>query len=197
MQSLVGANREAPEECIGTESECLVAGTIVDSWVESARTADAFDRLVLQVAPRGRPKDVFIAEAPVSLVSVRLWLENLSENLCHGSPVLALGRSRSTISSRPRGCNWHGRLVPRIKVSLVAVWGQVPDHVDDGSFFRKGECLMLGMAITLAILALLAGLLGFFALAGTLAMVAKVLLFVFLALFVISLIFGRGRGAIV
>ncbi len=55
---------------------------------------------------------------------------------------------------------------------------------------------MLGMAITLAILALLAGLLGFFALAGTLAMVAKVLLFVFLALFVISLIFGRGRGTI-
>ena len=55
---------------------------------------------------------------------------------------------------------------------------------------------MLGMAITFAILALLAGFLGFFALAGTLAMIAKVLLFVFLALFVISLIFGRGRGAI-
>ena len=39
--------------------------------------------------------------------------------------------------------------------------------------------------------------LGFGALAGTLAVIAKVLLFVFLALFVISLIFGRGRGAIV
>jgi len=91
MQSLVGANREAPEERIGTESECFDAGTIVDSWVESARTADACDCLVLQVAPRGRPKDVFILEAPVSLVSDRLWLEDLSENLCHGSPVLAPG----------------------------------------------------------------------------------------------------------
>ena len=53
---------------------------------------------------------------------------------------------------------------------------------------------MLGMAITFAILALLAGILGFVALAGSLATIAKVLLFVFLALFVISLIFGRGRG---
>ena len=35
---------------------------------------------------------------------------------------------------------------------------------------------------------------GFVALAGTLAVIAKVLLFVFLALFVISLIFGRRWG---
>jgi uncharacterized membrane protein YtjA (UPF0391 family) len=56
---------------------------------------------------------------------------------------------------------------------------------------------MLGMAITFVILALVAGFLGFVALAGTLALIAKVLLFVFLALFVVSLIFGRGRGAIV
>ncbi len=53
---------------------------------------------------------------------------------------------------------------------------------------------MLGYAITFAILALLAGIFGFMALAGTLAVIAKVLLFVFLALFVISLIFGRSRG---
>ena len=52
---------------------------------------------------------------------------------------------------------------------------------------------MLGYAITFAILALLTGIFGFVALAGTLAVIAKVLLFVFLALFVISLIFGRGR----
>ena len=56
---------------------------------------------------------------------------------------------------------------------------------------------MLGMAIVCAILALLAGILGFFALAGTLALVAKVLLFVFLVLFVVSLVFGRGRGTVV
>ena len=49
-------------------------------------------------------------------------------------------------------------------------------------------------SIIFAILALVAGILGFVALAGTLAMIAKVLLFVFLALFVISLIFGRRWG---
>ena len=54
-----------------------------------------------------------------------------------------------------------------------------------------------GWAVTFAILALLAGVLGFVALAGTLAMIAKVLLFVFLALFVVSLILGRGQGLVV
>ena len=68
MQSLVGANREAPEECIGTESECFVAGAIVDSWVEPARSADAGALLVLQVAPRGHPEDLVMVEAEVSLV---------------------------------------------------------------------------------------------------------------------------------
>src|SRR5271165_3395108 len=91
MQSLVGANREAPEECIGTESECFVAGAIVDSWVESARSGDAGALLILQVAPRGHPKDLVIVEAEASLVPDQLWLEDLSENLCHGSPVLVIG----------------------------------------------------------------------------------------------------------
>jgi len=54
---------------------------------------------------------------------------------------------------------------------------------------------MLGYAITFAILALLAGIFGFVGLAGTLAVIAKVLLFVFLALFVISLIFWQEVGA--
>lgn len=58
----------------------------------------------------------------------------------------------------------------------------------------KGGCPTLGMAIPFAILALVAGILGFVAFAGTLAMIAKILLFVFLALFVISLIFGRRWG---
>jgi len=56
---------------------------------------------------------------------------------------------------------------------------------------------MLYYAIVFAILALLAGVLGFVALAGTLAVIARVLLFVFLALFVISLIFGRRGGPVV
>jgi len=58
----------------------------------------------------------------------------------------------------------------------------------------KGECSMLGWVITFAILALIAGILGFGGIAGSFAMIAKVLLFVFLALFVISLIFGRRWG---
>ena len=91
MQSFVGEKREATEERIGKESESFFAGTIVDSWVESARSAEAGAHLVLQVAPRGHPKDLVIVEAEVALVPDRLWLEDLSENLCHGSPVLAIG----------------------------------------------------------------------------------------------------------
>ena len=52
---------------------------------------------------------------------------------------------------------------------------------------------MLYYAVVFAILALLAGALGLFALSGTLAVIAKVLLFVFLALFLISLIAGGRR----
>jgi hypothetical protein len=64
---------------------------IVDSWVESAPPAVAGDRLILQVAPHGHPDVLEIVEAEASLVSDRSWLEDLSENLCHGSPVLAFG----------------------------------------------------------------------------------------------------------
>ncbi len=56
---------------------------------------------------------------------------------------------------------------------------------------------MLYYAIVFAVLALVAGLLGFMALSGTLAWIAKVLLLVFVVLFVLSLIFGRRRGAAV
>ncbi len=74
------------------ESEMVVNGAIVDSWVEPTRTEADGTRLVLQVAPRGCPKDLVIVEAEPSLVPDRLWLEDLSENLCHGSPVFAVGR---------------------------------------------------------------------------------------------------------
>jgi len=53
---------------------------------------------------------------------------------------------------------------------------------------------MLRWAIAFAILALIAGVLGFGGLAGDFVFLAKILLFVFLILFVVSLIFGRGRG---
>jgi hypothetical protein len=74
------------------ESEMVITGAIVDSWVESAPTAAAGPRVVLQVAPRGRPTDLVIVEAEPSLVPDQYWLEDLSENLCHGSPVQAFGR---------------------------------------------------------------------------------------------------------
>lgn len=71
--------------------ETVVRGSIVDSWVEpSGSTANA-QRLVLQVAPQGRPQDLMIVEAEASMVPDTGWLEDLGANLCHGSPVLAVG----------------------------------------------------------------------------------------------------------
>ncbi|MBV9570943.1 MAG: DUF1328 domain-containing protein [Alphaproteobacteria bacterium] len=52
---------------------------------------------------------------------------------------------------------------------------------------------MLGWALTFLLLALVAGMLDFFALAGVAAMIAKVLLLVFLVLLVISFFGGRFR----
>jgi uncharacterized membrane protein YtjA (UPF0391 family) len=56
---------------------------------------------------------------------------------------------------------------------------------------------MLRFAILFAVLALIAGALGFGGLAGDFAYFAKILLFVFLVLFVVSLLFGRRAGPIV
>jgi hypothetical protein len=74
------------------ESEVVLSGAIVDSWVEPAGSTGTDSRLVLQVAPRGRPRDLMIVEADARLVPDRGWLEDLGENLCHGSPVAAVGR---------------------------------------------------------------------------------------------------------
>ncbi len=74
------------------DSEMVVTGAIVDSWVEPAGDSRTRSRLVIQVAPKGRPKDLMIVEAEASLVPDRYWLEDLGENLCHGSPVAAVGR---------------------------------------------------------------------------------------------------------
>ena len=50
---------------------------------------------------------------------------------------------------------------------------------------------MLSWALTFLIIALIAGALGFFAIAGTAAYIAKVLFVVFLVLFLIGLVMGR------
>jgi len=70
----------------------IIQGAIVDSWVERAGPTRREPRLVLQVAPRGEPNRLMIVEASASLVPDRGWLEDLGENLCHGSPVAAEGR---------------------------------------------------------------------------------------------------------
>ena len=90
-QHTVGGGLQSGQGSRGTGSDSTVSGVIVDSWVESALSPDASDRLVLQVARREQPEVLVIVEAEASLVSDRLWLQDLSENLCHGSPVLVLG----------------------------------------------------------------------------------------------------------
>jgi hypothetical protein len=94
-QAVIGDDVESQNENIGAESELYLAGAIVDSWVESAPSTDAGLRLVLQLAPRVHPEFLAIVEADPSLVSDRFWLEDLSENLCHGTLVVAIG-SRSS-----------------------------------------------------------------------------------------------------
>jgi len=61
----------------------------------------------------------------------------------------------------------------------------------------RGKYPMLRWALVFAILAVIAGLLGFYGLEGNFAYIAKILVFVFLVLFVVSLIFGRRTEPIV
>jgi hypothetical protein len=83
---------DSGEEEQSMDTEMVVTGAIVDSWVEPPGSPGDASRLFLQVAPMGRPKDLMIVEAEASLVPDRGWLEDLGENLCHGSPVAAVGR---------------------------------------------------------------------------------------------------------
>ncbi len=55
---------------------------------------------------------------------------------------------------------------------------------------------MLRLALLFLVLALICGFFGFYNLEGQLAYFAKIMLFVFLVLFVVSLIFGRRAPAI-
>ncbi len=55
---------------------------------------------------------------------------------------------------------------------------------------------MLSWAVAFLIIALIAGLLGFTGIAGTAVWLAKVLFFVFLVLFVVTLLFGRRPPAV-
>jgi uncharacterized membrane protein YtjA (UPF0391 family) len=55
---------------------------------------------------------------------------------------------------------------------------------------------MLRWALIFLIVALIAGALGFFAVSGTAAVIAKWLFVIFLIVFVVSLVSGRGRPAV-
>jgi len=99
MMDASGQLKHASEDCPETgeeeqvmDMEMVVTGAIVDSWVEPSGALDHASRLVLQVAPQGHPKDLMIVEAEASLIPDRGWLQDLGENLCHGSPVAAVGR---------------------------------------------------------------------------------------------------------
>lgn len=88
---------------VGATAEVTVRGAIIDSWVEPAGTCDWDSRLVLQVAPRERPRELVIVEADATLVPDLGWLADLGENLCHGSPVAAVirpGRSGMLTATR-------------------------------------------------------------------------------------------------
>ncbi len=74
------------------DTQLELHGSIIDSWVERSKAPFTEKRLVIQVAPRGRPGDMMIVEAAATLVPDRGWLEDLAENVCHGSPVQAYGR---------------------------------------------------------------------------------------------------------
>jgi uncharacterized membrane protein YtjA (UPF0391 family) len=63
-----------------------------------------------------------------------------------------------------------------------------------GSGRLQKEIIMLGWALTFLVIALIAAVLGFGGIAGASAGIAQILFFVFLALFVISLIARAVRG---
>ncbi len=56
--------------------------------------------------------------------------------------------------------------------------------------YRKSR-IMLSWALVFLVIAILAGLMGFGVVAGTAAGIAKILFFLFLILFVVSLLMGR------
>ncbi len=55
---------------------------------------------------------------------------------------------------------------------------------------------MLGWALTFLVIALIAAVLGFGGVAGTAVGIAKLLFFVFIVLFLISLVFGMRRPVV-
>jgi uncharacterized membrane protein YtjA (UPF0391 family) len=80
---------------------------------------------------------------------------------------------------------------------LNALWHQYgavsrDTDVADCSHPKQGKANMLGYAIVFLIAAIIAGILGFGVIAGTAALIAKILFVIFLILFIVSLFRRRG-----
>jgi uncharacterized membrane protein YtjA (UPF0391 family) len=60
--------------------------------------------------------------------------------------------------------------------------------------FTLNSTFMLRWSVIFLVVAIIAGVFGFGGIAAGAAEIAKILFYLFLVLFVISLIFGRGRG---
>jgi uncharacterized membrane protein YtjA (UPF0391 family) len=73
-------------------------------------------------------------------------------------------------------------------ITVIALTG-------DSGIKNCQEVCMLGLTLTLLLVALVAGLLGFTGVAGVAAGLAKIVFVIFLVLFVLSLVFGR-RGVV-
>ena len=83
-------------------------------------------------------------------------------------------------------------IVLRLPTSNFLTDFGIPDTILLGENLR-GVASMLRWAVTFFIIALIAGLLGFTGIAGAAVGMARILFFVFVALFVLSLIFGPKR----
>ncbi len=88
----------------------------------------------------------------------------------------------------------HGNQAPELLTVLYSRYIDPPLSMTGAT---TEEPTMIRWAIAFAILALIAGVFGFGGMAGDFAWIAKILLFVFLILLVISAVVGRGRGPIV
>jgi uncharacterized membrane protein YtjA (UPF0391 family) len=99
----------------------------------------------------------------------------------------------SRLSGHPRAANFAAACKNCQQSADHAIYGSVGDRMTRSS---KEIFVMLQWALIFLVIALIAGALGFFVLATTAGTIAKVLFVVFLVLFVISLIRGRGRPVV-
>ena len=112
------------------ESELVVNGAIVDSWVEPSGLSDDASRLVLQVAPKGRPKDLVIVEAEASLVPDQGWLEILVRTSVTAALYWRSAAGCSMASCQPGVCN----------SSADAMVGRNPSNHPPQSSQRPASC---------------------------------------------------------